>query len=82
MPTQGPGPFAARCERCGATRPFGETKKERRALRRGGSATAGDYYLDVVPGFACATCGWFAEKLVDEAGLLHKFAGLRHTVVR
>lgn len=81
-PATPPRTFRAECPKCERVGLHEEFFRERRAARSPQAAARGDFKAMEEYGFRCAACGQRNEKLVDEQGLLHKWQGNRHVMMR
>jgi hypothetical protein len=73
--------FRGECPHCDKVTEHEEFYREKRAARSEQAANRGDYKTVHEWAFRCKTCGFRHEKILDEAGKLHKWNGNRHVVM-
>jgi hypothetical protein len=77
-----PKRFRAECPKCGKVGEHEEFFRERRSITSIQAASRGDFKTMHEYSFRCLACGQRNEKLVDGEGVLHKWQGNRHVVMR
>lgn len=84
MTTPGAQPkrFQGECPKCDKMATHEEFFRERRAARSPQAAARGDFKAMEEYSFRCSACGARNEKVLDDQGVLHKWQGNRHIVMR
>ncbi|HET6405283.1 MAG TPA: hypothetical protein VFH78_11600 [Candidatus Thermoplasmatota archaeon] len=77
-----PKTFRAECPKCDKVAEHEEFFRERRSIGSAQAAQRGDFKTMHEYSFRCKACGQRNEKLVDEQGVLHKWQGNRHTMMK
>lgn len=77
-----PKKFRAECPKCDKVGEHEEFFREKRSIASVQAAGRGDFKTMHEYSFRCLSCGARNEKLLDEAGVLHKWQGNRHTMMR
>lgn len=83
MTTPGAAPktFRGECPRCDKVAEFEEAYREKRAAGSPMAAARGEFKTVHEWSFRCGACGQRSEKVMDDAGRLHKWTGSRHAIV-
>lgn len=85
MSTPGAAPprsFKGECPKCDKLAVHEESFRERRAAGSAQAAARGDFRTQHEYAFRCAACGQRNDKVLDEQGVLHKWTGNRHVLMR
>jgi len=77
-----PKRFRGECPKCDKMSEHEESVRERRVAGSAQAASRGDFKQTMEYSFRCLSCGQRNEKIVDEAGLLHKWQGNRHVALK
>ncbi len=76
------GEFQAECDQENKVTTFTEFSRERRLVGSDRAALAGEFKTIMEYTFRCTTCGLRTDKLLDTAGVLHKWQGNRHVMMK
>lgn len=77
-----PKKFQAECPKCDKVAEHEEFFRERRGAKSPQAAARMEYKSMEEYSFRCTACGQRNEKLVDPAGVLHKWTGNRHIMMK
>lgn len=80
-PPPPPRQFKGECPHCDKITLHEEFFREKRAAKSPQAAQRGDYKVVQEYLFRCTTCGNRHDKIMDDAGKLHKWNGNRHVVM-
>lgn len=70
--------FEATCDGCKKVTGFEESMRERRVAKGDMAAARGDFKPELEFSFRCTACGHRSPKMMDRAGVLHKWQGSKH----
>lgn len=74
--------FRAECPQCDKVAEHEEFMRESRRAKSPQAAARGDFKAMMEYSFRCTACGARSEKVLDEAGMLHKWQGNRHITMK
>ncbi len=77
-----PKSFRGECPKCEKVAVHEEFVRERRMAGSAMAAARGEFKQGMEYAFRCTSCGARNDKVLDEAGPLHKWQGNRHMAMR
>jgi hypothetical protein len=77
-----PKSFRGECPKCDKVANHEEFFRERRVAQSERAARSGEFRAMEEYSFRCTACGARNDKVLDEAGVLHKWQGSRHITMK